>query len=82
MFRERLLKCHPTKTCYVLFGTEKWKSKVREELKQSPLMFGSFEMKEKQHDIYLGDALSEKGLAASVEETISRRLKQSKGPDL
>ena len=44
---------------------------MREELKQSPLMFGIFEMKEKQHDIYLGNALSERGLAASVKETIS-----------
>ena len=79
MFRERLLSCHPTKTCYVLFGTEKWKSKVREEFKESPLMFGSFEMKEKEQDIYLGDALNGKGLAASVEDTINRRIGKVKG---
>ena len=79
MFRERLLNCHPTKTCYVLFGKEKWKQDVREELKRSPLMFGDFEMKEKQQDIYLGDALSGKGLAASVEETINQRLGRVKG---
>ena len=74
MFRERLLSCHPTKTCYVLFDSEKWKRNVREELERSPLMFGDFIMKEKQHDVYLGDTLSGKCLAASVEDTITQRL--------
>ena len=64
---------------FYLFGTEKWKSKVREEFKESPLMFGSFEMKEKEQDIYLGDALNGKGLAASVEDTINRRIGKVKG---
>ena len=64
---------------FYLFGTEKWKSKVREEFKDSPLMFGSFEMKEKEQDIYLGDALNGKGLAASVEDTINRRIGKAKG---
>ena len=41
LFKERLLQCQPTKTCFVLFGIDKYK-KVREELKRSPLMFGGF----------------------------------------
>ena len=42
-------------------------------------MFGDFIMKEKQHDVYLGDTLSGKGLAASVEDTITQRLGKAKG---
>ena len=42
-------------------------------------MFGIFEMKEKQHDIYLDNALREKGLAALVKENIYRRLSKKKG---
>ena len=42
-------------------------------------MFGDFIMKEKQHDVYLGDTLSGKGLAASVEDTITQRLGKVKG---
>ena len=66
MFRERLLRCHPTKTCYLLVGSKKWKRKVKEELEARPLMFGSFQMKEKDQDVYLGDVLSSEGLGASV----------------
>ena len=79
MFRERLLKCHPTKTCYVLYGSEKWKKEVREELERSPLKFGDFLMKEKEQGVYLGDVLSSRGLAASVEATIAHRLGKVKG---
>ena len=79
LFRERLLKCHPTKTCYVLCGSEKWKKSVREELEQSPLKFGDFMMKEKEQDIYLGDVLSSNGLEASVDATVRYRTGKVKG---
>jgi exonuclease III len=79
LFRERLLRCHPIKTCYVIYGTEKYKRKVREELERSPLKFGDFTMNEKEQDIYLGDVLSGKGLAASVEATIAHRMGKVKG---
>ena len=79
MLRERLLCCHPTKTCYVLYGSDKWKKEVRDELERSPLQFGDFVMKEKDQDIYLGDVLSSEGLAASVEATIAHRMGKVKG---
>ena len=37
MLSERLIKCHPKKTCFVLIGTKKYKQKVREEIKSLPL---------------------------------------------
>ena len=79
MLRERLLRCHPTKTCYLVFGSKSYKSKVKEELQDLPLRFGDFEMKEKESDVYLGDVIHSGGLAASVEATISRRIPVVKG---
>ena len=79
MFRERLLRCHPTKTCYLIVGLKKWKKKVKEELEARPLMFGSFPMKEKDQDVYLGDILSSEGLGASVEATVRHRMAKVKG---
>ena len=79
VLRERLLRCHPTKTCYLVFGNKDYKRKVKEELDNFPLMFGDFEMKEKQSDIYFGDVIHAGGLAASVEATINRRIPVIKG---
>ena len=79
MLRERLLRCHPTKTCYLVFGNKNYKMKVKEELDNLPLMFGDFEMKEKESDVYLGDVLHSGGLAASVKATINRRIPLVKG---
>ena len=79
MFRERLLRCHATKTCYLLVGSKKWKNKVKEELKARPLMFGSFPLKEKDQDVYLGDVISSEGLGASVEATVNHRMTWVKG---
>ena len=79
MLRERLLRCHPTKTCYLVFGSKSYKKEVKEELEDSPLMFGDFIMKEKESDVYLGDVIHSGGLAASVEATISRRVAKVKG---
>ena len=79
MFRERLLRCHPTKTCFLLVGSKMWKRKVKGDLEASPLMFGSFPMKEKEQDVYLGDILSSEGLGASVEATVMHRMVKVKG---
>ena len=79
MLRERLLRCHPKKTCYLVYGSKSYKRKVREELEICPLMFGDFEMKEQESDVYLGDVLHSGGLAASVEATIKLRISKVKG---
>ena len=74
MLRERLLRCHPTKTCYLVYGSKAYKRQVREELEIAPLKFGNFMMLEKESDMYLGDVLHSDGMSASVEATISRRI--------
>ena len=73
MLSERLLRCHPKKTCFVLMGTNKYKEKVREEVKSAPLKFGDFSMLEKEQDVYLGDVLHTDGLSASVQSTVALR---------
>ena len=50
MHSERLLSCHPKKTCFVILGNTKYKEQIRKELEVSPLRFGEFEMKEKEQD--------------------------------
>ena len=79
MLSERLLSCHPKKTCFVIVGNTKYKEQIRKELEVCPLRFGEFEMKEKEQDVYLGDVLSSRGLAASVEATIAHRMGRIKG---
>ena len=79
MLRERLLRCHPSKTCYLVYGSKKYKRKVEEELEASPLMLGEIEMKEKEWDVYLGDVLHSEGMSASVEATINHRIPKVKG---
>ena len=79
MLRERLLSCHPTKTTYILFGSEKYKQEVRKEFLRSPLMFGDFRMVEKEQYMYLGDMIDTRGMAGSVEATIMKRIGRIKG---
>ena len=79
MLRERLLHCHPTKTCYIFLGNKSYKQRVREDLKQCPLMFGDFMMTGKTEGAFLGDIISSGGLAASVEATITSRHAKTKG---
>ena len=40
MLRECFLRCHPLKTCCLVYGSKRYKSKVTEELEGSPLMMG------------------------------------------
>ena len=79
MMRERQLSCHPTKTCYLVFGSRQYKEQVKKELDQEPLMFGDFEVKAKESDVYLGDTLTAGGLEASVEATVAKRVARAQG---
>ena len=79
MLSERLLQCHPKKTCCVLYGGMKFKEQIRGEMKLCPLKFGDFHMTEKFQDVYLGDILSSDGLSASVEATVDKRISKVRG---
>ena len=80
MMRERQLTCHPTKTCYLVFGSDKYKEQVKKELEQEPLTFGDFQVRQKESDVYLGDELTAaRGLEASTEATVAKRVARAQG---
>ena len=62
-----------------MIGSKGYQKRVREELEVAPLVFGDFQMNEKEYDIYLGDVIHSGGLAASVEATINFRIAKVKG---
>ena len=77
--KEMALDCHPTKSCYLVYGSDSYKEQVEQETKDDPIMLGSMVLKEKSVVTYLGDELSAGGLAASVEATIQTREAKVKG---
>ena len=56
-----------------------YKEKIQKELETNPVVFGDFQCKPKDQDVYLGDVISSRGLEASVEATIAHRLGKVKG---
>ena len=48
-------------------------------MKKNPVMFGDFQVKAEEEDVYLGDVISAQGLEASIEATIRKRLGKVKG---
>ena len=76
---EKGLKCHPGKTVLIAIGTKKFREEVNKEIKQNPIMFGDFQVKSKEEDVYLGDVISARGLEASIEATIRKRSGKVKG---
>ena len=55
---------------------------MREELKDSLLMFGSFTMEEKESENYLGQIIHSGGLARSSLATVQERMGRIKGVTL
>ena len=70
MLSEKLLEAHPDKTVYIVTGFSSYKKKVRKELKDSPLVFGSFTMEEKESKKYLGQIIHSGGLERSSLTTV------------
>jgi hypothetical protein len=63
--QEKGLEAHPDKTCFIVFGSKNYKSKINEELKANPLKRGTFSVNQKQSDRYLGQILHSDGVQAS-----------------
>ena len=61
------LRCHPTKTVCIAIGNTKYRESVKKEIGESPVMFGSFNVKLVHHEVYLGDVISAKGLEVSIQ---------------
>ena len=79
MLGARGLEAHEEKTGYILYGAPAFKEKVEEELEVTPLTFGTFKVKRKDKDKYLGQVLHQDGLAMSVRATIEERTSKVKG---
>ena len=73
LIKERGLNLHEAKSTCLVIGSKKQKERVSAELERSPLKCGDFITKEKQEEKWLGQQLSARGLAASVEATIAAR---------
>ena len=79
MMDQKGLKCHPDKTVCILIGAKKWRQNTKDEIKLNPIMFGNFQVKSVDEDVYLGEVISAQGLEAGIEATIRRRLGKIRG---
>ena len=82
MLKEKGLEAHPDKTSFIICGSQEFKRKAKEDLKESPLMFGQFQVKEKDSDKYLGQILHGDGLEESSLATAKERAGKIKGATL
>ena len=69
----KLLDLHQDKSCYIVIGSQKSTSNLKNELKEYPLTLYGGKMAEKQSERYLGDYIHEGGVSASVEATVNHR---------
>ena len=67
MLKEKQLEAHPSKFGFLVTGSEKFKAKVKKEVKEKPVVLGKIVMKEMMCKSYLGDKLSSEGLKCSIE---------------
>ena len=76
---EKQLNFHPKKSCYLVIGTEKFKARARLEAEEEPIKLGKAILGEKEEEKYLGDVISSRGLAESVEASVKERVAKTKG---
>ena len=76
---EKQLQFHPKKSCFLVYGTENFKARIRLEANEEPVKLGANILYEKTEEKYLGDVFSSQGLSASVEATIKDRTSKIKG---
>ena len=69
----KILNLHSDKSCFLVFGTQKQKQKIQEELAVTPIKLYGKDMKQKQKEKYLGDFLHVNGNGASVTATVNDR---------
>ena len=79
MFVDKGLVAYPDKTCFIVCGSKKYKQNVMEDLKRNALMFGNFNIKQREYDRYLGQILHGDGLDQSAEATVKERSGRIKG---
>ena len=75
LMKEKQFEIHPSKSGFLVFGSETFKSATRLEVREGPIMLGKIVMKEKLQEKYLVSY----GLSQSVEATIKGREAKIKG---
>ena len=73
IMKERCLNLNQKKSTCLVMGSKKQKQTISTELEKNPLKCGAFVTEEKQDEKWLGQYLSARGLAASVEKTVTER---------
>ena len=79
VMKEKMLTCHPKKTVYQIYGSDKFKNEVEQELEDNPLMLGDIIMTRVKSHKYLGDILDEGGLKEGVAATVKDREGRTRG---
>ena len=79
MLKEKGLEAHPDKTCFITCGSKSYKQKVKDDLKEHPLVFGDFVMKERVMEKYLGQMLHSAGLEESALATVQEKAGRIRG---
>ena len=82
MFKDKSLTAHPDKTCYIVCGSKNFKTKVEQDLIDKPLVFDTFNVKQRVSDKYLGQVLQRGGLGCSATATVHDRKGRIKGATL
>ena len=77
--KEKLLTFHESKSVYMVYGSNKYKMEVEQQIQECPLTLGDITLKQKSQQKYLGDILDDRGLAASAEATVKAREGKTKG---
>ena len=79
MLQDKGLQAHEDKTCYIVFGSKKYKENVKKDLEHTPLMFGKFPLKQRVSEKYLGQILHSGGLSDSAKATVEDRSGKIRG---
>ena len=70
MLEERGLKANKDKAGFIVCGTDKYKRRMEKDLETVSLEFGSFIVKRKVSDKYLGQVIHEDGVEKSADATV------------
>ena len=72
VLKEKQLEANPTKSGFLVTGSERFKAKGQKDVKEK--LLGNIVLKEMTCDSYLGDKLSREGLKCSIEATIKDKM--------
>ena len=74
MLKSKQLSVNYDKSKYIVLGTTKFRQSVLKDTKENPMKMGGMIIESSNKEKYLGDYIHEDGCAASISETIKRRI--------